>query len=142
MSMSNWKKIYTKYNGRCWQCKAILGEGSRAYWLPLEHSASKEPVILCPDCYMPGVVEKYEAASISPESSPEPTGKKKEITLKELMGGVMKPSKKHDDGVDADALDRLMNDAFEDQKEKPVAPDKVEKYTLAWFASGAKWKLC
>jgi hypothetical protein len=140
--MSNWKRINVKHNGKCWQCGVVIGKGNRAYWLPPEYSATKKSPILCPDCYLPGVVEKYEAASISPKSSLDPTGKEKKTTLGELIGGVVKPSKKHDDGVDADALDRLMNDAFEDQKEKPVAPDKIEKYTLAWFASGAKWKLC
>lgn len=48
-----------------------------------------------------------------------------------------------EDSKEGDALDIIMNDAF-DEHEKEIACKKekeVERYSLAWFAAGAKWKL-
>jgi hypothetical protein len=65
----------------------------------------------------------------------------KAATLSEIMRGVRSnsPDEPHPD----DALDRLMNEAFEDGHKQDDGPGKkeAEKYSLAWFATGAQWQL-
>lgn len=138
--MGNWKDIRARRNGKCRHCKKPVAEGDRIFWLPGDHSASGYAVTLCRSCFKKNTsLGAYEKTTEVPPEARETSTKK--TTLRDIVKGV--GSMSIEDSKEGDALDIIMNDAFDEHKRETACKKEkeVERYSLAWFAAGAKWKL-
>jgi hypothetical protein len=131
----DWIRIRARYNGHCRECRLGISIGDKTYFLPKDRSKTGKGITVCPKCMKEKNLDKHHKLSA------ESTGEKPESsTLGDLVKGVR--SNYPEDPKEGDALDKIMNEAFEDQ-EKKIDPyqKETEKYSLAWFATWAKWQM-